>query len=86
MYLLCHVSSHDHFTEGLWEFLVLCYHGKNSCYYKHYDSGDIMFLVSYVTSRKQMLKGLCEFMGRSPSLRVTTLPCLASIGLVQVET
>ena len=28
MYLLCHVSSHDHFTEGLCEFMG----GNSLCY------------------------------------------------------
>ena len=44
-----------------------------------------MLLICYVASHEHIFQGLCEFIGRSPSQRVTTLPCLVTIGLVQVE-
>ena len=44
-----------------------------------------MFLICHVTSCKNMFKWLYEFMGRSLSLWVTTLPFLVAIGLVQAE-
>ena len=44
-----------------------------------------MLLICYVTSHEHMFQGLCEFIGGSPSQRVTTLPCFVTIGLVQVE-
>ena len=70
-------------TYGL-ELPVLCHYGDKSCDHK-YCSGEDMFLVCHVTSREHMFKGLCEFMGWSPSRWVTILPCLVNIGLVQVE-
>ena len=69
----------------VWELLKVCHHLGKSCEHKHYDSEDIMFLISHMTSRKHMFQGLCEFMGGIPSVRVTTFPNLVVIGLVQVE-
>ena len=37
------------------------------CEHRHYDSGDIVFLIYHVTSREHMFKGLCECMGGIPS-------------------
>ena len=45
---------------------MLCDYADKSCDHKHCDGGD-MFLICHVTSREHMFKGLCEFMGRSPS-------------------
>ena len=39
-----------------------------------------MFLISHMTSREHMFKGLCGFMAGGPSRRVTTLPHLIAIG------
>ena len=66
------------------ELLKVCHHLGKSCEHKHYDSED-MFLICHMTSRKHMFQGLCEFRGGIPSLRVTTVPSLVAIGLVQVE-
>ena len=44
-----------------------------------------MFLVCHVTSPEYMFKGFREFMGRSPSRWVTTLPIELAIGLMQVD-
>ena len=44
-----------------------------------------MVLVCHVNSHGHVFKGLCEFMGGNLSWRVTTLPYLVAIGLVQVE-
>ena len=66
------------------ELLKVCHHLGKSCEHKHYDSED-MFLICHMTLRKHMFQGLCEFMGGIPSLRVTTVPSLVAIGLVQVE-
>ena len=65
---------------------MVCYHPDKSCDHKHYDSGDIRFLICQVTSRECMFKLLCEFVDGSSSQRVTTLSCSVAIGLVQVET
>ena len=67
-----------------WEFLVLCNYADNFCAHKHCDGWN-MFLICHVTSRKYMLKGLCELMGGSPSWWVTILLCLVAIGPMQVE-
>ena len=52
---------------GIYELLVSCDHADKYCGHKHYDVGDIVFLVCHVTSRKHMIKGLCEFMIGNPS-------------------
>ena len=44
-----------------------------------------MFFICHVSSREHMLKELGEFMGRSSSRSVTTLPCLVVFGVMQVE-
>ena len=67
-----------------WELLAVC-HRHKSYDHKHWDSGDVVFLIFHVTSIEDIFKGLCKFMGGNPSLWVTTLPCLLAIDLVQVE-
>ena len=52
---------------GIYELLVSCDHADKYCGHEHYDVGDIVFLVCHVTSRKHMIKGLCEFMSGNPS-------------------
>ena len=49
-------------------------------------SGDIMVLVCYVSSRDHVIKGSCDYMGRSPSRLVTILPSLVVIGTTVVKT
>ena len=50
-----------------WELYELCHYADKSCDHKHYDGGDIIFLICHVNSGKQILGyGLCEFMGGSP--------------------
>ena len=68
-----------------WELLKVSHRLGKSCEHEHYGSGDMVFLIRQVTALKHMFKGLCKFMGGSPSQRVTTFPCLVAIGLVQVE-
>ena len=46
-----------------WEHFVLCHYADKSCNRKHYDGGDIMFVIYHVISREHIFKGLCEFMG-----------------------
>ena len=65
MYLIYHVTSHDHLIEmancefyGL-ELLVLCHYA--------YCNGGDMFLICHVTSHEPMFKGFCEVMGGTPS-------------------
>ena len=72
MYLICHVTSHDHLIERActffgWELFVLCHYADKSCDHKYCDGGDIMFLICHVTSCEHMFQGLCEFMGGSSS-------------------
>ena len=54
-------------SDGIYgcEFIVISHHPK-SCDHKHCDSGNV-FLICHMTSLEQMFKGLCEFMGVSPS-------------------
>ena len=68
-----------------WELLVVCHHPDKSCDHKHCDSGD-KFLICYLTSCEHIFKGLYKFTEGNPSWWVSTLPCLATIGLAQVKT
>ena len=68
-----------------WELLKISHHLGKSCRHRHYDKGDIMFLICHVVSNEHMLKGLHEFLCGGPSQRVTTFPFLIATGLVQVE-
>ena len=43
------------------------------------DSGDIIFLIRYVTTRDHMFKGLCELLMEAPNMTNV------AIGLVQVK-
>ena len=68
MYLICHVTLHDHHIESGSEFMGVnsfCYVDK-SCEHKHSDAGD-MFLICHVIFCEHIFKWLCEFMGGSPS-------------------
>ena len=88
MYLIFHVTLHDHFIEGSFKYMGESsskYHLGKSCEHRHYDSRDIVFLIRHVSSREHIFKGFCEFKGEIPSRRVTTFPCLVAIGLMQVE-
>ena len=71
MYLICHMTSHDHLIERACEFMggsSLCYVTTlMTCDHKHCDGGDIKFLICRLTSREHMFKGLCEFVSGSPS-------------------
>ena len=67
------------------ELLVVCHHFGMSCDHKYYDSEDVIFLICHLNSREQIFKKLYKFMGGSSSRRVTTLPCLVTLGLVPVE-
>ena len=49
------------------ELVVLCHYLDKSFDKKHGDGGDMMHLIYYVTSRENIFKGLCKFMGESPS-------------------
>ena len=68
-----------------WELLKVSPHLGKSCEHRHYDSGDIVFLICHVTSCEHMCKGLCDFMGGIPSWKVATFPYFVTIGLMQVE-
>ena len=46
---------------------MVCHHPGKFGDHGHCDSEDIMFLICYMTSGNCMFKGLCEFMGGSPS-------------------
>ena len=88
MYLICHVTLHEHIIQTANEFTG----GSSLCYITTLISLEIintvmmeMFLICHVTSREQIFKELCEFMGGSRSQWVTTLPYLVTTDLLQVE-
>ena len=53
--------------------------------HNHLIDDGYMFLICRVTSHEHILKELCESMGGRVGWWATILPCLVSIGLVQVE-
>ena len=53
--------------------------------YRHCDSADMIFLVCLVISQDHPIKGLFEFMGKSPLWLATCQPLLLVIGIVVVE-
>ena len=53
--------------------------------HRHCGSGDIMILLCHLISRDNVIKGSCEFIGRSSSRKVTFLPSLVAIGTVGME-
>ena len=73
MYLICHVTSHDHDFERLCKFT-----GKSSlryeitliidksCDYRRCVSEDMIFLICHLAPSHHTLKGLCEFTGGTP--------------------
>ena len=66
-----------------WNLHKVCHHLGKSCEHRYY--GDIVLLICNVTSRERKFKWLCECLGGIASRRVTTFPCLVTIGLVQAE-
>ena len=68
-----------------WKLLTVYHHPDNFGSQTHCDSGDIMFSIWHVTSCDHVFKGLWYFIRGSPSQKVTILPCLVAVGLVQVE-
>ena len=64
--------------------MKISYHHAKFGSDKHCGSGDIMILVCHVISHKQVIKGSCNFISRSPSRYVTILLCLVAIGTVVV--
>ena len=62
------------------------YHPAKSVSHRHSDNWDIVVLVCHVVSQDHVIKGSCDFIGRSPSrYHVTTLPSLMAIGTLIVE-
>ena len=81
MYLICCMTLLAHLKVMQiygWELFTVCHHGR-SCKHRHCDDGDTVFFICHVTSRKHVTE-FCEFMGGNPSWRVTTFPCLLTIG------
>ena len=74
MFLIWHVTSHDHMFRGLCDFI-----GGN----KSFGRRDIMFLICHVTSRDQMIRWFCNFMSGFPSStgEVTSLHVLCQFQL-----
>ena len=48
--------------------------------HRHYGSGDMMVLVYHLILQDHVIKGSCDFMGKSLSRYVTILPSLVAIG------
>ena len=71
MYLICHMTSHDHFTEGSCKFLD----GSSLWYVTTLISlvttsiviVEIKFLICYLTSCEHIFTGLYKFIEGNPS-------------------
>ena len=50
-----------------WELLIVCHNPAKFGGHKHCGSRSIMFLVCHVISQDHVIKGLCDFMDKSPS-------------------
>ena len=88
MYLVCHVTSHDHLIERAYKFMG----GSSLGYVTGLISLVLVtmsnvvveiscYLICHVTSHEHMLKELSEFMGRSLLRCITILLRLVAIGL-----
>ena len=67
MYLICHVTSHDHLIDRACKFMggsTLCHHPSKFGYHGHYGSGDID-LVCHRILQDHLIKGSCDFKGRN---------------------
>ena len=74
MYLICNMTSQYHFIDGScdgslygWESLTVYYHPDEFGDHRHCDSKNVLFLICHLTSMDHMFKGLCKFIGESPS-------------------
>ena len=65
--------------------LNVSHHPAKFCGHNHCGSGDTWFLVCHEISQGHMIKGSCDFIGRSPPRLVTVLPSLVAISTVVVE-
>ena len=74
MIFVCQVTLQDH---------VISDSSVGDC--RHCGSGDILVLVCHVISQDSRIKGLCDFVERIPSWKVTTLPRLVAIATAVVE-
>ena len=59
--------------------LIVCNHPANFGGCGHCGSGDITYLICYVTLQDHEIKRSCDFLEISSSLYVTTLPSLEAI-------
>ena len=53
--------------------------------HSHSGSNNIIFLACQVTLQDQVIKGSCDFMGRSQSWQVIIWPRLVAIGTLVLE-
>ena len=67
------------------EFLTESHHFPIFCGHWFNASGDIKYLIFYVTLLNQLIEGSCNFLSGSSSWYVLTLPSLVTIGIVVVE-
>ena len=84
MYLICHVILQDHVIKGFCDFNK----GSSSLYRttlsSHCCSGDIAYFICQVILQERHQK-VSEFMERSSSLNVATLPGLMAINIAVVD-
>ena len=64
--------------------LKISHHPANFGGHRHCNGGNVTVFVCHVNS-EDVVKGSCDFVGRSPSWFVTTLPGLLAIWIVVVD-
>ena len=90
MAFICYKTLQDHVIKALNDFItfasfIVSQHPTMCGDHTHCCSGEIMVVVSHVILQDHAMKRYCDFMGRSPSRKVTILQSLAAIGTLVVK-
>ena len=68
-----------------WKLLLISYHSVKSSRYRSCRSGNIVFLIFYLTQREHVIEGTCIFMACGFLPKATILSSLVTTGLLKVE-
>ena len=87
----CHIGSCGHMLKGLCEFIyewkpfTVSHHLPMFGGHWSSGTGDIKYWICHITLQNHVIEGSCNFMIRSSSWHITTLPTLVTIDIVVVE-
>ena len=65
--------------------MKISYRPTRFCGHRHCGSDNIMVLACHVILQDHVIKGSCDFIGRSPSRKIIIQPSLTAIGTVVVK-